>query len=252
MTHLDEGTVLIARDGGPVDPVVRSHLESCSTCEGAVAAAATRAEVIAQTLTALDGPIEATAAKAGVRARLQMDRGVSAPRTSAGKHLRRAAALLLVTAAAAAALPWSPVRSLWNPPAPAVNVDAPTETPVESTQESPAGNPSSAGITVAVLDGFVEVLVRGAAPGSEVAVTWTDEPTASLTAAPGSRFTYASGRAEVDASRGDVRIELPQDARVSLQVDGDLYLTGSRSTLEVLGPALERTAETIRFRVTER
>jgi hypothetical protein len=83
-------------------------------------------------------------------------------------------------------------------------------------------------------------------------VTWTDEATASLAAAPGSRFTYASGRAEVDASRGDIRIELPRSARVSLEVDGYLYLSGSIEDLEVLGPASERTAEMIRFRVTER
>jgi len=96
----------------------------------------------------------------------------------------------------------------------------------------------------------VHVIVRGATTGSEVLVTWTDEAVASVSAAPGSRFTYAAGRVEVDASRGAVRVELPRAAtRVSLEVDGDLYLSGSPSALEVGGASVERTRESIRFRV---
>lgn len=204
-------------------------------------------------LTALDGPVEATAAKAGVRARLRPAGSGPAPREWGSRHLGRAAALLLLTAAAAAALPWSPVRDLWRPSAPTQATDPSTAPSVAETPMATTRDATSAGITVAISDGVVHVVVRGAAPGSEVSVQWTDQRTASLTAPPGSRFTYSSGRVEVDASRGSVGIELPRDARlVSLEVDGDLYLTGSADALEVLGPAFERTDESVRFRVDDR
>jgi hypothetical protein len=125
---------------------------------------------------------------------------------------------------------------------------------VEATPISPTPSVvQSAGISVAIPDGRVHVVVRGAAPGSIVSVVWTDQAVASLSAAAGSRFTYASGRIEVDASRGSVDLELPRGAeQVSLEVDGRLYLTGSPERPEVLGPAIERSGEAIRFSVVER
>ena len=253
MRHLDEATILSVRDGGSVQATASAHIAACATCGAALTAAQARAEMVGRTLTALDGPIEATAAKAGVRARLRPSGNVHAPGRWGSRHLGRAAAVLLVTAGAAAALPGSPVRILWGPSTREPALDPPAALSVVGTQSTPSPDASSAGITVAVSDGFVQVVVRGAAPGSEVSVAWTDQHTASLTAPPGSRFTYSAGRVEVDASRGAVRMELPRDARlVSLEVDGDLYLTGSPGSLEVLGPAVERTDESIRFRVDER
>ena len=242
--------MLSVRDGGPLEAGVRAHLDECATCSRTLSAVQARAEAIAQTLTALDGPVEATAAKAGVRARVRAA-GQRTPRRWARQHFGRAAALLLVTAGAAAALPGSPVRSLLRPPAAEPEVPAPATTLSESVPQSPASDAS--GISIAVPEGLVDVVVRGASTGSEVLVTWTDEAAASVSAAPGSRFTYAAGRIEVDASRGTVRLELPRAAtRVSLEVDGHLYLTGSPASLEVAGPSVETTLESIRFRVPER
>lgn len=259
MTHLDEGTLLAVRDGGSTSDAVRAHLESCAACRTALAAARARAEAIESTLTALDRPVEPTAAKAGVRARL----GTGTTRASrasrswwSGTHLGRAAGLLLVTAgAAAAALPGSPLRSFWVPsgppePAPGATVqDAATETGAAEHRASFSGEDGT-GIAVAVTDGSVHVIVRGADPGTDLAVTWTQQSSARVIAPAGSRFTYAAGRIEVDASRGDIRVELPRDAgEVSLEVDGRLYLQGSSVALQVFGPMVERTADTIRFRV---
>jgi hypothetical protein len=254
MRHLDEGTILRIRDGAPVDSVVDGHLGGCVTCRAALDDARTRSESVERILTALDGPVEATAAKAGVRARLRSTGNGPAPIRAQGRHLGRAAALLLVTAAAAAAaaLPGSPVRNLWSPTAPTSIVD-PAPSPSGTEALSPASSPTPAGITVSIQDGSVHVSVRGAAIGSEISVVWTDESTASVTAPAGSRFTYSSGRVEVDASRGSVGLELPREARlVSLDVDGHLYLTGSANALEVPGPAFERTSGSLRFRVDER
>ncbi|MDH3207264.1 MAG: hypothetical protein OEO79_11665 [Gemmatimonadota bacterium] len=251
MRHLDEATLLSVRDGGPLEAGVRMHLDACATCSRALAAAQARAEAIALTLTALDGPVEATAAKAGVRARVRAA-GQPAPRRWASQHLGRAAALLLVTAGAAAALPGSPVRSLLRSPATEPEVAAPAATLSESAPQALAVDAASSGISIAVLDGPVHVVVRGAAAGSELLVTWTDETAASVRAASGSRFTYAAGRVEVDASRGTVSLELPRAAtRVSVEVDGRLYLSGSPEALEVAGPTVERTRESIRFRVPQ-
>ena len=58
MRHLTEAMILTVRDGGVVDSGTRSHLDDCTTCQGALSAAQMRAETIAQTLAALDGPVE--------------------------------------------------------------------------------------------------------------------------------------------------------------------------------------------------
>lgn len=252
MRHLDAATIVAVRDGEPVDGGTRAHLDECATCSAALSAAHTRREAIARTLTALDRPIESTAAKAGVRARMR-PAGSAWPPKWGGRHLGRAAAILLVTAGAAAALPGSPLRTLLSPTASTPSEPSIVAAPAEAMAETATVDAPPTRITVAVPDGFAHIIVRGAAPGSEISVTWTHQPTVSLSAAPGSRFTYASGRVEVDASRGAVLAEFPRDAtRISLEVDGYLFLTGSSEALEILGPAIERTNESIRFKVAER
>lgn len=246
MKHLDEAQILAARDGEALAAPVREHLEACATCGAALDDARARGEMVARTLSALDGPVEATAAKAGVRARLGSTRR---PRWAWGSgHLGRAAALLLVTAGAAAALPWSPVRTLWWPAGPEPEPAAGAATPTEAA--SPGARSAETGIAVPVSDGFVQVVVRGADPGTVLEVTWSDQDAARLAAPAGSRFTYAAGRVEVDASRGRLAVELPRGAtRVSLEVDGRLYLSGSPTSPEVLAPAIERNEDGIRFSV---
>jgi len=244
MKHLDESQILAARDGEALASPAQEHLEACTTCGAALEAARARAEIVAQTLSALDGPVEATAAKAGVRARLGSTRG---SRWSwGGSHLGRAAALLLVTAGAAAALPWSPVRTLWRPAEPET-VPAASAVTAEGAPVSPT---VETGIAVPVSDGFVQVVVRGADPGTVLEVTWTDQEAARLAAPAGSRFTYSAGRVEVDASRGRLGVELPINATsVSLEVDGRVYLSGSPTAPEVFGPMVEQTDEGMRFSV---
>lgn len=260
MKHVDEGTLLALRDGEHVSDEARLHLEECATCRSALAAAHARADEVEHTLTALDRPIEPTAAKAGVRARLR-PAGHDGPQPVSsrwsGRHLGRAAGLLLVTAGAAAALPGSPLRSLWVP---SEAVEAPPATadqdaaPVSERGESGASfsTEDGVGIAVAVIDSSVYVVVRGAHPGTVLSVAWTDQSSARVIAPAGSRFTYAAGRIEVDASRGAISIELPRNAgEVSVEVDGQLYLQGSSAVLQVFGPLVERTRDTIRFRVDE-
>jgi len=103
---------------------------------------------------------------------------------------------------------------------------------------------------VAVVDSSVHVVIRGADPGTDLSVTWSDQSSARVVAPAGSRFTYSAGRIEVDTSRGAIRIELPRTAGdVSVEVDGQLYLQGSPVSLQIMGPMVARTDTTIRFQV---
>jgi hypothetical protein len=252
MKHLDEGAILSVRDGEDLGEEVREHLAGCATCAASLAAARARAESIVVTLTALDRPIEPTAAKVGVRARLRSKDEKRSSRRFGTRHLGRAAALLLVSAGAAAAVPGSPLRSLWSPTPTTEAVDDATAGEATRASAPPAVAPADVGITVAAPDGAVQVVVRGATPGTEVSVSRSDQSSARITAPPGSRITYAAGRVEVDASRGSIHNELPRRAgEVSLEVDGRLYLEGSPEALTVPGPAVELTEDAIRFLVSE-
>jgi hypothetical protein len=98
----------------------------------------------------------------------------------------------------------------------------------------------------------VEVVVRGADPGTEMLVEWSDLAAARVTAPPGSRFTYSAGRIELDAARGEIRVALPRGAdQISLEVDGRSYMSGSPGEVQVTGPAVERSDGSIRFRVDD-
>jgi hypothetical protein len=249
MTHLDEGTLVALRDAGPADEPTSGHLRDCPACADRLVEVTARGVAIAEVLTIFDEPVDVRSAKAAVRRRLDAVRGgMHARRGWRHTHLGRAAAILLLTAGAASALPWSPVRDLWvRAPAGPLNGTEPASGAV-ATQGSPP-----AGISVAVRRGSIAVIVRGAEPGSVIEVMWVDRPTARVSAPAGSQFTYADGRAEVDAVAGPVEVELPRDATfASLEVDGRLFLERSGEQLDVPGPAVTRSDARLRFVVPAR
>ncbi len=97
------------------------------------------------------------------------------------------------------------------------------------------------------------MLLSGAGPGTSIEVLWSDGPTARISAAPGSSFTFGAGRAEAMVAPGPVRVELPRSAeRVRLEVDGRTLLRRTSSGLEVLEPVVEQTEAGIRFLTPER
>jgi len=243
MRHVEEGTLLALRDGDASAEPATPHLHGCALCAEALEESRTRSRMIAEALATLDEPVETTHAKAAVRRRLDARRGDALRTGWLRAHLGRAAAILLLTAGAASALPWSPVREWWaGPSADPIATGEPTDA-VATAQGSPA-----AGISVAVPDGRIAVIVRGPAPGSAIDVVWTEGVTASVSAPPGSGFSYADGRVEVDAAAGAMLLELPRAAAfVSLEVDGRIFLQRSGERLDVPGPAAERTDAGIRF-----
>ena len=252
MRHLDDATIIALRDDDIAEGSTYVHLDECATCVAAVADARSRSTLIAEALATLDGPVDVAAAKAATRARLAPPHAARAvPARRRWPH-GRAAMILLASAGAASALTWSPLRSLWAPtpsapePAPAA-VAAPAPA-LESVQET-----TPSGIAVPVSDGRIEVIVRGAAPGSALEVAWSGEAIARIAAPPGSVFTYADGRVEVDAAAGGLRVELPRAASAAtVEIDGLVYVQRSAAGVVVLQPAIERTDDFIRFVVPAR
>lgn len=250
MTHLDEGTLVALRDGDAgalADVLADAHLRACDACSEALHEAKRRAPVIAAALDSLDEPIDILRAKAAVRRRLDTQRGAQRIRAAGWwrGHLGRAAALLVLTAGAASALPWSPIRHWWTG-APASAPMAEPGTGV-ATPSAPQAAPA-AGISVGVPDGRITVVVSGAEPGTVIDVRWVERATARVSAPSGSGFTYADGRAEVEAAPGPIEVDLPRAAEAaSLVVDGRVFLERIGAELDVPGPAVERTDARIRF-----
>ena len=247
MTHLDEGTLAVLRDGDLSDARVDEHLRGCAHCSKSLQEATRRSRVIASALATLDEPVDVLRAKDAVRSRLDARRGPGRVRAAGWgrRHLGKAAALLVLTAGAASALPWSPVQRWWT--------DAPS-TPLETgprpstaATSAPQGAPV-AGISVGVPDGRITVVVNGADPGTVIEVRWVDRATARVSAPSGSGFTYADGRAEVAAAPGPIEVELPRIAdAASLVVDGRVFLERVGGELDVAGPTVARTEEGVRF-----
>jgi hypothetical protein len=245
MTHLDEATMVALRDGDLTAGYPLEHLRDCDACADEMKEASGRSHAIAEALASLDEPVDALRARAAVRRRLDARRGEQGgSRAWLRGHVGRAAALLALTAGAASALPWSPVRQWW--------AGAPVETTAEPDPEPVVGAVSQgapvAGISVAVPEGRIAVIVTGTEAGTVIDVRWVERATARVSAPSGSGFTYADGRAEVEAAPGPIEVQLPREAdAASLVVDGRLFLERSGARLEVPGPAVERTAEGIRF-----
>ncbi len=243
MTHLDEGTIVALRDELPRNAPARAHLRVCPSCEAALADATSRSTSVAEALATLDAPIDLAAAKAATRARL--DRARASDSTPAWRRwpIGRAAVILLATAGAASALTMSPLRSLLAPAE-----EASTTTPVVTSAPAPQASETSA-IAVEVLDGRIEVIVRGAAPGTLVEVVWGEGTSARVEGPRGSGFTYSAGRLEVDATAGALRVELPRAASSAVvEIDGRLFLERSDAAgLRLSVPAVERTDDIVRF-----
>ncbi|MDZ7779074.1 MAG: hypothetical protein U5R14_03930 [Gemmatimonadota bacterium] len=252
MNHMDESTILALRDGEAVPDVSRDHLEECSACESALREAEWRAEHIDRLLGTLDEPgvggtrhsEQLNEARARVRERLDArieDDLRSRRRFRWPGHLGRAAAVLLVAVGAVSALPGLPLHS-WLTSAGSDDRATPGAT-AETAQEVPRS-----GVSVAVPQEGIRVLVGSLGSLGSLEVVWIDEATARIDAPEGSRFTYGDGRLEALVAGGPVRIELPDsEVPVTVEVDGEPYLTRSEGQTDVTGPIGERTDARILF-----
>ncbi|MEM7414689.1 MAG: hypothetical protein AAF389_04270 [Gemmatimonadota bacterium] len=236
MTRSDEGTIVAMRDGALVDADDRMRVENSPAGMEELREAGRRADRIADTLAHYPTPIDLDRAKAEVRARLDAQRRAERPRPRIHLTLGKAASLVLLGAAAASALPNSPVRS-WVEgrltPAASVEVAAPIVAAGEEI-EVPVGT-----------DGLV-VALRGVPEGEEIEVLWTVERTARISAADGSSFTFAAGRAEAIVTGGPVLLVLPQSAGpIRVDVNGRRVLSRQASDVELPEGSVEESAERI-------
>ena len=142
----------------------RLHLESCPTCEQALAESVERATAIAGLLESLETPVDSDSAKVAVRARLDRERAKESRAPRGWKHLGRAAAVLLVAAGAVTALPGSPLHErVFGGPGETV------ETTTGSQEAAFQG-----GITVPVTGGRIAVVLSGVPEGTTLDVDTSD------------------------------------------------------------------------------
>ena len=261
MTHIDEGLILALRDDAAADADAETlaHLEGCSECREALEASRTRQASVLDALGALDEPAWDTA---GAREQVRLRVAEAAARTAgtesltarrarkASWSLSRAAGILLVTAAGLSALPGSPVRN-WI--AGAGGDDEPTVAPLAETAPTAAAEMAEeAGVRLPVTAGPLAVVLRDAAPGTEIQVRWVPGGEAAVFARAGSRFTSGQGRMEAQGLDGVVRVELPRSiVPVSLEVNGRILLRSTAEGVDVSGPVVERSSESVTFRIPD-
>lgn len=205
MNHLDDQRLGRYLDGELSDVErsrVERHLDDCDRCRSEVAHLKRTSDRLNALIEKVELPERLR--KADVVPRQESERGGAGSRSLS---LRAGAAAAVLLLAASAAVPGSPVRS-WL-------VDAVHR--VQATlvaEEELANGPESAfGLQVRPADGRVAVRIRGAAPGTRVAVRLVEDNLAGAWA-PGARLRSEAGRLEViDPERGEVRIDVPRGVR---------------------------------------
>lgn len=252
MTHMDEGQLLAVRD----DEFLDEHLAGCAQCRESLEALRSRHVLVSGALATLDAATDLEAARARIRERVAAQAartpGVTPlvrPRTALWS-LSRAAGLLLVTAAGLSALPGSPVRGWLSRALAPEATEVRTDVGGDAVPGAAAAAAEVTGVRLAVPRGPLRVVVVGAAAGAEIRVLWVPGSDAAVFAPVGSRFTSGEGRLEARVTSGTVRIELPRGViPVSLEVGGRIYLRSTDAGLDVPGPATERSASEIVFRI---
>lgn len=225
MSHATEGILVAIRDRALVDADESIHVSGCDVCSADLERVTARAGRVEDALDGFDTPIDMERAKASVRAKLDRKRASERPRRQFPLTLGRAAGILLVAAGAVSALPGSPVRAWLG----ADGGVAPTTTAVEGLQEAPVPG----GIEVPVSEDGITVSLRGVPSAEEVRVLWLDEPIARISAADGSSFSYADGRAEAVVTGGPLSVSLPRAGSVHLEINGAVALSRTGETLSL-------------------
>jgi hypothetical protein len=241
MSHLSDGTIVAIRDGALVAGDARIHAMECPVCAEALEDAGRRAAAIESALSLTSAAVAVDDAKARVRARLDARRAGERPRRRFSLPLGRAAGLILLAGGAVYAMPGSPVRDWVGEIGVGARVDP---LPASTSQEwSRAGS-----IEVQIPDEGIHIGLRSVTPGTVVQLLWLDDPIARITAAEGSSYSFAEGRAVAMVAPGPVRIEIFRDTpTVSLEVNGRMVFQGSASTPSLLESVGVRESDRVVF-----
>lgn len=242
MRHLDEGTILEIRDGALVPADARIHAGECSSCADALTVATQRAGVVGDLLDLLDRPVDVGGAKARVRARLDARRAAEEPKRALYLPLGRAAAILLFAAGAAWAVPGSPVRDWISDTDGTASFEGATLDPA-SPQALEGG-----GIEVEMPAGGIVIALSSVDGRSDVRLDWVDRPVARISAAAGSTYAFAEGRAEADVAPGAVVLEVARSASsVTIEINGRLVFAGTAESPTVTDADATRTGDGLLF-----
>lgn len=236
-----------------------AHLAGCSACRGVVGwvreVRGTAAEA-----TALPAPAGAwerisgrLAAGESVLLPLAADRPAMAARRWTRSPTLRAALLVLgLAGVGSAAVPGSPLRAWIARVIPGIagadlgTGGAATVAPQPSTPDPTAGAPTPAAtrLLVPLVDGALAVRIERPHPDLRIRVRVGSEPELLVHAsggAAGGRFRTGAGRLTIEeAGPGEVVLGVPAGAgRVSLEVDGQVYLLKEAGRVEVLVPVAD-------------
>lgn len=236
MMHMDDG-VLIAFVDNELAPPDRAeaaeHVLGCPVCRERLDELKAASATLTGALAALDASPDMDDGWSRVGERLGRQ-----GRAWTARSLVRAAGLILVVAAgASAAVPGSPVRSWIR-----------TAVAPAPTAESPAGTlDTTSGVSIAPVDGRIEVVVVEPGPGTRLRVRAVDAEQATVVVPdPGTppEFRTSPGRIEVQGVSGLVEIDVPRSALdVRVLVNDEPYVVGSGSALRAAVTAETRDGE---------
>lgn len=275
MNHPEKGTLRGYADGeldGTEGARVENHLEDCPECATEVESFRDRARVISDALLLVDTAPPVRRARETVARRVRGS--VDLPGSAGGRRLARAAAVTLVVIVGGVGLVsaapvrgfvldvWERVRSRpqqEEPIAPPDQIDLlplneePTPSAPETHEEVGPPEPTpplalDAGVHLDASSQPVQIVLHGPASGLQVQVDLVDGTTASVFGTVESRFRRAAGRIEAVVEGSTVRVEVPRSAEdLVVIVNGETWLLKDGPELQLRGPVLERTDETVRF-----
>jgi hypothetical protein len=260
MTHVDDGMLLALLDGelevGAAGEVER-HLQECGECRAEMERLRSAAGLFSTSLAESDVPAPATS---DISAQALRRRGTRRPEKRRWQDLRRAAVLVMGFAAAASAtIPGTPVnrwiREMVDPPA-RLAMETDTADAAVAVLETAEEVADESGVSVLPDDGSVRVVLREATAELRVKAVLVESARAGVYAsgsAAAARFSTGPGVIEVvGAAGGELRIELPQSARVAtVEVNGRRYLSKDGDQLRVTVPVDERAGAEVGFRVLQ-
>lgn len=251
MNHPNEGALLALIDGeldAPSEAALREHLARCEPCRAELQTLRNDTMELSGALRLLDRAPPVGRAWQGVAVRRV--RRAAVP-------LRRAAALLLVAGGAlSATVPGSPVRGwtadAWRQlagspepePEAAVTRPAPPPPAVRDADPAPAG--------VAVVAGERPMQLRITSPGGrpEIRVRLHDGERLEVEvfgAEHAPRFRTSTDRIEVLGAGDRVRVAAPRRGHLTLEVNGEPYLTQDGDRFRFPGPAADDSAAEVVF-----
>ena len=260
MNHTNEGLLQAHLDGeldGDARLAVDAHLRECLACRGEMRELREMSRELSGALLLLEAPSAPEARAYTVSFPKQR-----APRVwtrGAGALPRAAALVLLATGAASAMIPGWPLHDLLRgerdpveiavapPPVATTTMSAPAE-----AERAPRAAAPEAGVSIEPVDGAVMVVVRDADPQLRIRALLSESGRAGVYATGGAsaaRFETGPGRIEVvGTGTGDLRIEIPRDARsATVVVNGRDYLVKEGDQLPLTGPAGERAGAEVSF-----